>query len=654
MALRTKTIEYALDGNRASASVATGATMVFPTTSIWIPETSSRQFASVVLEANFRDAGAAAASLTSCSLIIQLGTAAANAGVTTTTLTNSGEQQSFVWTRDVTQYFSSSFGNGPSQSCAIGIAVGGITTNNHSAKLHITYQYDDAANTRAKTVRIPLNSTGSILSATMLNLGSSSQIPALDTFLPEANKTYRAIWFEMYGNDATTTVGSVQLRHALDAEVAVSGSLLVQTLNSALWNKMIWRRDDMATSTTHSLVVGVNSASKFTNFSSIMHVTYEYDHSASSTIMNSLMLPLIEEAGFVGTAPNYSSRLKQEVRIAEPTPIQLQQSAIQAYYTANGAGVTAIRIAANNQSNTTYTRTNGTLSCGQYHFTHRIDSGSPGGQALTLQRGKNDLVVVYDQTENATNTLSNFSALLYLNYTSGKHSNGDQVHNQTRTYLIHPMAALNAAQRYDAHFAPTASVDPYRNTGLGIQFYSNYGGNDAGAICLSTRITGSLESSSVDLPAWCEIYASAIDGAVERQIITPIARAREVFRRYEEDPDNSRLFLTTRRLWRCDIPGPSATNNLGNSNVSTQLLWTYHNIYTPVTRSISGYTSGDGSGISIQIFDSASKEMLYVTQSVSGGFYYFNAYEPSQSFFAVAYDSASNKRGISNYFTASF
>jgi len=644
MALREKTIEYAFNLNTGSLASATNLQLSDIT--VHIPETSSRTFLNVQVVLECRDSQATAGSITATSIGIQLGAAAVSNQSVTSTITNSGEHQTFIFTRDFTSYFNTNFGTGTSQTCNARFTLTGIATNGHSVKLIITYRYDDTGQTtRVKTVRIPLGSYTSTLTNALTNLGTNS-IPALDTFLPEAGKVYRNIWFEISANSAIASTTTFTLAFRLDAEAETQGALSQAALNSATFERIYWVRNDMTTNTTHNFSARSNNVTaRYANLAVLLCVTYEYNHSTSTQVINSVIVPLVEESGFMGTSDNKSSRAVQEYRICEPGTITTQQSGVHMFFNANGANINAVSMSIRNGTGTTtgYTRTNGSLACGQYGIMHAIEPAN-----LPLSRGNNKIELVFNQNLNTTHTISNVSAILYLNYTSDIATAGDAVHNQTRIYTVGTQIATPAVHRWEYTFAPPSSSDAYRTTGIGYGLLLNYGAQDGGISW--TTLPNSNETSSID-EGWISLYTGQVDAALERGVSTCYSRARYAYKRYTDDPQLDRLELTTPRNYRLEISGPAAAANLATTYVGgIQLLWTYNNMYTSITRSVSGF-DGDGSGINVRILESGSDTLLYDVTTVSGGNYSFIAYDVSRTMYATAIDTVSGKLGRSNYFT---
>ena len=229
MAVRNKTIEYAFALSTASVASATARDFT-QLAALAIPETTSRTFRSVTLEVSAVDNGTAAASLTAVLIGIALGAVARDDATVTQTITNSGENQSFLFSRDVTSYFVTNY-TGTTMTADCRLTVSGVITSNATAKLIITYEYDDGDTTQIKTVKIPMDGNTGNLTTSFANLGGvASQIPALDTFLPEASITYRDIFFQMDTHSGTTAAAAQVLNMRYDGSTTVADLTNARTL----------------------------------------------------------------------------------------------------------------------------------------------------------------------------------------------------------------------------------------------------------------------------------------------------------------------------------------------------------------------------------------------------------------------------------------
>jgi hypothetical protein len=107
MALRTKTIEYAFISNNGITNA--NISYTFTSQTIYIPETSSRAFRSVILECSFRNTNTTAVNVTAPTLGIRLGTALINSQNMGNPVTNTGESLHCCLSRNVTNYLNTNF-----------------------------------------------------------------------------------------------------------------------------------------------------------------------------------------------------------------------------------------------------------------------------------------------------------------------------------------------------------------------------------------------------------------------------------------------------------------------------------------------------------------------------------------------------------------
>lgn len=284
MTIRTKTVEYAFP--LATAAVATAVARDFTTITVTIPETTSRTFKSVHLEISAVDNVATAANVTAVLMGIQLNAIAIDSATVTQTITNSGENQSFLWTRDVTSYFVTNW-TGTSMTALARLTVTGVATINATAKLVITYEYDDSATTQLKTVRIPIDGNTGNLTTGLANVGGvANQIPLLDEFLPEANKTIRSYFFQMDIHTGTTAAAAAALTMRYDGATSVTDTSWAYTLASDTFYRRIDVLTGLSTSATHSIEASTSSTTgaPFPCLNGVLVVTYTFDVVTNTTL----------------------------------------------------------------------------------------------------------------------------------------------------------------------------------------------------------------------------------------------------------------------------------------------------------------------------------------------------------------------------------
>jgi hypothetical protein len=639
MALRTKTIEYAFDF--ATQSVASGTARDFTAITVDIPENTSRTFRSVILEVSGCDNVTTAASITAVLMGISVSPTARNDATVTQTIANSGENQTFIFMRDVTSYFQTNY-TGTSHTVGARLTVTGVATINCTAKLIITYEYDDTAQTtRIKTVKIPIDGNIGNLTTSLAAIGGfSDQFPALDTFLPEASKVYKDIFFEMNGHTGNTGTTSRTLTTRYNGTTSLASGLYQAALASDCWFRRIDKLlDSVDKSITNTIEASTsNTAMPFPCLSGVIVVTYQYDHSATTTVINSIQLPAVDEAGWCGgPTSDDRSRFKRSFFIQEPGTITLIQSGVLLSYI-DGAAVTMVFNVGSQES-----REFGhaaTVRCGGMHHLRRFDSGAAGspGSGISLQRGLNNIVIDFHTTGTGTGTLgSNVSGLIFLNYYSSVSSQGADAHSHTTYWINRPHATGNLVERlqYSGATTPIIPETNWYSVGIGYEGKVHTSGTTVGslAFCFQTEI----QSTEREGAGWLDFYNSIYSSDPEIGPSLIWARARDDYQRHPRDPDSSRLNPLTARDYRFDV-----------SQVST-IFWqatkmiTYHSITFPVAGNITG---SDGGTIQIDLIRTDIAEIVDTTTRVGDGAYSFTWYDNTIDMIVLAYEN-DDKKGVS-------
>lgn len=632
MALRTKTIEYVFPQNEAALAAATR--FDFTAKTLNIPENTSRTFRSVIVQISMRQNDAAAASLSSWLIGIKLGAAAFDDATVTDTLNNSLDHASWFFIRDVTSYFTTNFGSGTSQTCQVGLQLGAVTSANHTAKLIITYEYEEQQ-TRIKTVRIPLESTTGALTTTTTEIGTN-QVPNLDSFLPESTKVYRDVWFEVSGNESVLGTVDTSLDLALDAEADDPDAVHESALTTGCWFLRIWERNDMTTSATHAFKAATTDATTgmtFNHLAIVLCVTYEYDHTNSTTILNSLMMPFITSDQTVGrTVAADQTVVQRTFFIEEPSTISLVQSGVLLTFFISSTGPD-LNVACGSQADRAYTSL-GTASAGQFSLMQRIDSGAAQGVGVSLARGKNTITVEC-YTTSSTVLSYPLTGILYLNYTSGKATAGDGVHNHTIVLDIMDHAA-DVAQRASSSVAPNIPEADYWVNNLSILSQSNW------VLMLNNiptnySIVAEMKSGEGPGDGWAELWSGAIPyGGSELMVVTLSIDASRLYRRYPNDPDASRMALETARVYRAYI----------GQHVQHWVSLLQYVTYHALTFAISGTVTGSGGGtVNIAAYTNpatGNRELIDKTSRSGNGTYSITWYDNVENVFVEGREDASH------------
>jgi hypothetical protein len=631
MALRTKTVEYAFD--YSTATVAAAGVRTFSSITVDIPETTSRTFRSVILEYTAYDTNTTAASMTSVTQGVQIDSVTLNTILTTQTIVNSGENQSFIFTRDATAYFQTNF-TGSSHSVTATLSMAVSATTNATCKIIITYEYDDAGQTtRVKTVKIPLDgNTGSLTTALAAIGGINNQIPALDTFLPESGKVYRDIFFETYTNTGTTSTTDTALILRLYGTTDLSSTVFENALTTDRWVKRIDKiLGLLATSTPYSPQARTGSTvSPFPCLSCVLVVTYTYDHSASTTILNSIQIPALDEAGWTG-GPTIadSSRFYRTFTVEEPGPITLVQSGVIMSFIDGGLVVMDVRIG--NQTSRTFTNP-ATVRAGCMHLSRRFDNGAAGGGAgIVLSRGRNEIQIDFFSTGTATSTIgSNVSGLIFLNYTSGKHEQGDAAHVHTVQFLNRPYTTGGLVERlqYSPTTTPNIPEENWWITSIGYDIKLLTSGTATAT--LGFTMQAKVQPTELYGRGWLDFYTGLYSSDAEVGPSLMWARARDYFKRYPNDQDPDRLNLEVVRDYRFDI-----SQNASGIWQMIKLI-SYHSVTFTVSGTISGSVGGT---VFIDLYRTDTAELIDTTTRIGNGAFSFTWYDNTVDLIVLAYES---------------
>lgn len=643
MATRFKTIEYAWD----NVATATSETSVYTSgdISVYIPETASRVFKFVLLELTAHDnEGTVADDISNINIGLSC-----NGGTnwtdrnSATTMADTGENMSFIVKADVTAEFIARFSGTSNTTTRFRVQFDYSSTGNQylniGAKLIITYSYDDAGvTTKIKTVRIPFQGNTTRLTNSLADIGGTgSQIPPLNTYLPESSKVYRDIFFETWCNTQPSAASATTLNLTLGSETEISSGSTSGTAQSPNLIRLLWKRSDLTTfgSQAHVIKARHTTASQnhMSNLGGWLTVTYEYDESTTGSVLNSLFFGFGEEDGpvQVSTAMNrYSKRLW----IEEPNPITLVDSAVIAYAIPGTTSTTlnlAVGSGTGSQANTAYTSNAQTGQAGMQFVSHSFGSGyaKPAGSGFTLSRGHNEFFLNW--YSGAASRHSNFSAATILNYISGIQPGGSvETHNKTVMYLGSP--CIDTQRGAPAvKYTWTGSYDIPETNWFINGFTYVLDTNNAGT---ANGITFSVKAASTDARnvGIESVFANDQLATSERLPIRLFGLGRKVFFRYPTDPDTDRFNPETARthIYESLLAGP----------LGVHTFITYHGINYTISGSVGSY-SGTGSGIPVYAYRSDNREMIGSTITTTGGAYSILWYDNVGSVFTEAYESGS-------------
>lgn len=646
MANYTRTIEYALASN--FATLAGNTLLTFATRTLTIAETTSRSFVSVFLVLSFDpNVTAVTTSTTQPVVTLKLGAASASS-VNVPIDTNNGDDYRDIcdgelWL-DFTAYFTANFGGSSTQTCVVtALWPAAISTKNHTAKIVITYAAATTNTTQTKTVRIPLEGARGLLATSLASgsLGSGgAEVPNLSTFLPEASVSIKEIFFDCSTTIQRPAATNPVLSVSLDAEGATSlaannlGSM--GTSGDLGRNRFIWQRLDMNTSVTHDFKCATSVAATASLFFAILTVTYTYDDSATTTVLNSLILPLVPEMiSQVNTSTLGPVQLSLDFWISEPATVTYVQSAVQVV-----AGYLTDPVSAPLDPPQLATGTNGYVTYAspetlasfvsinaKDHITlfQRVDPAANGGQApSSFGRGKNSLSVHFKTNGTQDTSIAIFGGWYYLNYTSAKHASGTAVHSRSVAFLLMGESAVSNSvfNLNTSVWTPSATTQTISES-----FWSMVGqpyGGSSGLVGIKTNATltdqlnigTQFNSGSDGMTGWFQHTPILIVSATLsfRDILPSVNRY--IWDRGSWEPNSAARVspFGVSRQWTI------GTFSTSNYRASMMGWYTYTAISFTAAGTVAGY-SGSGSGITVNIHRSDTNELVATCTTSSGGAY---------------------------------
>lgn len=631
MAIRLKTVEYALEQN--TATVASTVTRTFATRTIHIPEITSRSFKSVILVLGVQDTPGPN-SVSNVTMGVQLAAVAVEDVTVLSGTNNSGEAIGYVWTRDCTSYFEANFGAGTSQTFIATLTVTGTSTNNASAKLVITYEFDDAAAaTLLKTVRIPIEANTAALTIAFTPVGGSvDNIPDLSTFLPETGKVYRSIQIETWVNENRNSASAaVILSYRHDGVTSIDDAAHTHTLASS---RNILRIDDITatlnTGAVSTLEAKVDSQSAtFDCIAPVIVVTYEYDAS-STRVINSLLVPMTNPMFVHGTTTDDKERLVGDLWIQEPGTITLVQSGF--LFATNFNASTTFDCRAGAQPSRTFVFISGSsVTCGGAEWGRRVDSGAAGGAGITVARGFNEFSV--DLFVHLALDVTGMSAVLVLNYTSDVATDGPESHNKS---IVHRQAMYDPAvtrKTLTAASAITPAIPEadYWISNVMLQQMMSWGG--IAQIDTWEHVTAEIQSGESVGAGWVPVANFTQFGDGEVGYFLQWAKCTDIWHRTANELDSKRISLQAQRDWHYSAYPLGFTQSW--------LVYNYHSISLIKNGQVDGYV-GDGSGIPVKVFMADSNEYVATATTIAGGSFSFTWFDDTLDMFATAVEDATH------------
>lgn len=643
------TVDYAFETSltnlATNTTLGTATRLDFAAITLALRETGIT-FDSVSLEVSYRSVFTAGATNVNGTRIgIKLG-AVAFSDVdyeSASPIANNGTEICFLQVRDVTSYFTTNW-SGPTMTCQVGFAcrtVAASNVNNISALLRIQYRCSDASTTMTKTVWIPIQSGLSTLTNAQVEFGTSgnsaapaNQIPQLSTFLPEASVSIEQASIEFIGNDGRNNTTDFNLEYQIDAAAAVPRATLEANLPGGVWFRDITIYDTatFATSSAHALKARASTTARFSCLGALLRVTYSYDPAATTTVLNSLLIPvdsLTLPYAASGTATADQDQQQIELWVQEPGSIALVQSGLILWnVVATNSGTIALVVSAGGQAERTYAGWPSQEWTGECCFVHRCDQGT---SPWSLARGLNTLKwQCYETTAEQIGVAGGFAV---VNYTSSVAAQGPLAHNQSM-----------CTAGFD--FATTFNAAGIRTVAAGSQKFPNFGAvpwflqnasiekfiipnprSQASPLAQLHQLEWQTGETQTD--GWLSINKTLL-GPLFMDMSNYNLTANLTSQCNRTNAQTGKLGVTTSRATR------HRTDTIGGNGACTAYRWwtTISQITYTVSGTITGY-SGDGSGLSVDVFSTYQDTYITTVTSAIGGTYTATVYDNTNAHFVV-------------------
>jgi hypothetical protein len=635
MATREKTLMFGFD---MITTVVTDATTTnFTQITVSIPE-ASPTFTSVFVEVGFQDVITLTGGTIGehrCGL--RLGASAYTTITELDDLTNTAENISgVIGPLDFTSHFTTNW-TGTSMTCDIQVYFDQTTgttlgMRNVTAILYVTYTYDDSTTTnptQIKTVRIPLESPSGFLTATAnTNINTYPALTGAGGLLCEASPNIKSYFFLLESNEAgQNNTADYTISTNIDSGTAYVFGAQERSLASERFCRWIWLPSTIpSTTSSHTFQMWSSVVNRGAHTVIDLIVTYEFDASTTSKVLNSILIPMDLDTPLGGTTPANGSRHQSNFYLVEPGTLALKQSAFRINWNASQS-TTGLSFRAGSQSLRSYTTTGSNTICGMFCLQQRIDSGSVQGAAFTIARGLNTLNVDGFSSD-ATNLLTNVAGYITLNYESDLSTSGIGAHNHT---VLKIMLAWDAALTGNTRLTDFAFSIPESNyyiNGLAIlQYLWTSSASQAIGVdveCLSSETQGA---------GYYEFFIDAYIGDGELACSLMIFSGHDLVKRFPQSIERNRIDIEQARDYRFYY-----TTAVSDGSV---MIISYHSITFSVSGNISGSNGVDN--IDLQLIR-ASDDVVIQEQTVSqsASSYTFTVYDNTASYYVSAQQDAAH------------
>ena len=628
MTTRVKTLWYAAE--KSDATVADATLTALPTITVY-SENSSRVFRSVMVWIGYSDMS----TVTGATIGEHRVACSVNgAGATTITelddITASGENMSgLLGPFDFTSHFTTNYPAADSSTVVISVYFDvttgtGLTTNNITALIAMTYEFDDGATTQYATAIIPMESLIGAMGTTEAEIGTN-QIPQLTgaggLLENVASVVVRQQFFVVEGNDESlANATDYVLNTRIDTGTTKTHQSTEKALASDSYRRFI-HIESPTTSAAHAWKAWTTGAGRLNHATHTMYVTYEFAVSVTTEWLNSVMIPFEITSPMGGTAAGDRSRFQRKFFIEEPATVTLKQSAVRLNFVAGIGNLGGLNVAVGSQATRAYTN-NVSMVCGGSALQQRIDSGGAQGAGVSIARGENTITVDCYRTD-ATDLGWNTSGVIILNYKSGVSGSGIWAHAHTTWWAVMGWDALLNSLRESAAFAPNIPEMSYWVDSIG---YYMLHWDVAGANGIQWE--AEILSGEGKADGWRDLYADVIVKDAERACQVIWCRARDEFQRHPNDPDTDRLVVESERKYRYA--------NAATCAKGVSMVLTHHAITFSKTTTVSG--SNDGT-VNLSLCRSDNEEVMVETSRAGNGTVAWTWYDDALDMFIEAYEA---------------
>lgn len=631
MASSLKTVEFAFP---ALASLTDNSLTTLTQITVYLPDVrspSSTAFKSVIAQVTAMGTATATGNITTRQLQCRLGAAAYTAHTNSNLHTGSAEDIFTTHAVNLTTHFNTNW-SGTSMTMDAQVLLDGTATGiawtNVCVTVFITYEFDDTASTQIKTVRIPLDMPTSAL-ATSKPGTALATIPALDTELPEASKSYRNRFVTVQGNVNRAGTTDITMSLQLDSTASRTTGVFEGVSNTDYWYRYVWEVDGVLDTASSMGFYAWGNAADFDHAQAWLTVTYEFDATAANDVFVSLLLPMEVSSPMGGTTSADYQRGTREFWIQEPATITTKQIAFYSFWD-QAAAIAGLNMRVGTGSFVSYTDVAATTAGSNGAMT-RNDS------AFTLARGRNTLSWDVYRTDTADFGF-NVSGFWIVNYTAGKPTNGHGAANRTVFWNLGAVfdGAASILRSLTAVAVTTPDAKWFRSAvGTRYHYISNTTGTPAGVSVLVERLAaeGGVQ--------WEPAYADICQTDPETGIRICWSQVRSLFNRWTNDPMNAedshggeRMSLDTARRWRTVLANGCASFDM------LDLIFTYHTISYTIGGNIIG---SNGGTVNITAHRASSGEIIAETSRVGDGAFSMDWYDNTEDVYCTAVEGTTHR-----------